>query len=346
MSTPSKEGLEPSPERGVERGAAQRSTASSSGPPAMSGRVRAAIAESIRQEECIRRLDAPVLTKWWEIRRFVSRVRCLVFPGFFEDETLASPGMDGWLERLLAEIHDSCLAVVLGSILYADHVGLPRPKDPAVDESPDQQARRVVDRFLKDLPPLRKLVALDVKAAYEGDPAATHTDEIIACYPGVTAVFSYRVAHLLHTLGVPLAPRIIMEQAHSETGIDIHPAAKIGRSFFIDHGAGVVIGETTVVGDHVKLYQGVTLGARSFERDPQGRLVRGTKRHPTIGDRVTIYAGAVILGGDTIVGDDCVISGGVFLTSSVPARHIVRQKQPELVMRTNRAASSQDGAAI
>jgi serine O-acetyltransferase len=177
-----------------------------------------------------------------------------------------------------------------------------------------------------------------VLAAFDGDPAATHTDEVIFSYPGLEAVLDHRFAHELLRLGVPLLPRIISEQAHSRTGIDIHPGAQIGRSFFIDHGAGVVIGETAVIGDHVKIYQGVTLGAKSFDKDERGRLVRGRKRHPTIGDRVTIYAGAVILGGDTIIGDDCVISGGVFLSQSVPPRHVVRQKQPELVMRSNRDA--------
>lgn len=309
-----------------------------SGPPAVPARVRATIAESIRTQPILSHLDAPMLPKGRNVRLFVERVRCLVFPGYFEDEALASPGVDGWLEKLLGEIHESACVIIHRAIEYAHHVGLPTPHDRAAAPDPPSQAERVVDRFLKELPSLRSAIALDVQAAYDGDPAATHADETIACYPGVSAVFSYRLAHMLHKLGVPLVPRIITEQAHSDTGIDIHPGARIGKSFFIDHGAGVVIGETTIVGDHVKLYQGVTLGARSFEKDAHGRLVRGQKRHPTIGDRVTIYAGACILGGDTVVGDDCVISGGVFLTFSVPPRHIVRQKQAELVLRTNREA--------
>jgi serine O-acetyltransferase len=164
-------------------------------------------------------------------------------------------------------------------------------------------------------------------------------DEVILCYPGVDAVFVHRTAHLLHGMGVPLVPRMMSELAHGRTGIDIHPAARIGSAFFIDHGTGVVIGETAEIGDHVKIYQGVTIGAKSIERDADGRVVRGRKRHPTIGSRVTIYADSVILGGDTVVGDDCVVSGAVFLTQSAPAGHIVRAKQPELVLRTNRAAS-------
>lgn len=309
------------------------------GPPPVPGRIRAALADSIKAHPVLAHLDAPALPKGREIRRFVENVRCLVFPGFFEDDTLASPGVGGWLEQLLRDIHAGACEIITRAFRYAAHVGLPTPLDRAVGPEAKSQAERVVDRFLKELPSLRAAIALDVKAAFDGDPAATNTDETIACYPGVSAVFSYRLAHILHKLGVPLVPRIITEQAHADTGIDIHPGAQIGKSFFIDHGAGVVIGETTVVGDHVKLYQGVTLGARSFEKDASGRIVRGGKRHPTIGDRVTIYAGAVILGGDTIVGDDCVISGGVFLTFSVPPRHIVRQKQAELVLRTNREAA-------
>jgi len=312
---------------------------SSAGPPPITGPSRAAISRSIAAHQTLTHLDAPILPKGRDIRRFVSLVRCLVFPGFFEDETLASPRVEGWLESLLRDIHDAAGQIVVGAIRYAQHVGLSIPHDTAVADDPLRQAQRVVDRFIKELPSLRAAMALDVVAAYEGDPAATHSDETIVCYPGVSAVFSYRLAHLLHTLGVPLAPRIITEQAHADTGIDIHPGAKIGKSFFIDHGAGVVIGETTIVGDHVKLYQGVTLGARSFEKDAHGRLVRGTKRHPTIGDRVTLYAGACILGGDTVIGDDCVVSGGVFLTYSIPPKHIIRQKQPELVLRTNREAT-------
>ncbi len=155
-------------------------------------------------------------------------------------------------------------------------------------------------------------------AAYDGDPAATGCEEVILAYPGFRAIFTYRIAHELHLLGVPLIPRIMTEFAHQETGVDIHPGARIGRSFFIDHGTGVVIGETTRIGDHVKLYQGVTLGALSFPKDERGRLIRGTKRHPTVEDGVVVYAGATILGGETVIGSGSVIGGSVWLTTSVP----------------------------
>jgi serine O-acetyltransferase len=206
---------------------------------------------------------------------------------------------------------------------------LPPPK--AVEE----RAAEVAERFIQRLPELRRLLSLDVQAAYEGDPAAIHPDETIFCYPGIDAVFAHRVAHEFYAQGVPLLPRIIQEMAHSRTGIDINPGAKIGESFFIDHGGAVVIGETTVIGDQVRVYQGVTLGAKSIEKDAHGRVVKGMKRHPTIGDRVTIYAGAVILGGDTAIGDDCIIGGGVFVTESVPAGHVVRPRDPELILRAN-----------
>lgn len=180
-------------------------------------------------------------------------------------------------------------------------------------------ARFVTMTYLKQLPDIRALLAADVRAAYEGDPAAANTEEVILCYPGVLAVAVHRLAHPLQRLGVPLLPRMMNEWAHRETGVDIHPGASIGPAFFIDHGTGVVIGETTVIGAGVKLYQSVTLGALSFQRNPDGSLVKGGKRHPTLGDGVTVYANATILGGETVIGDGAVIGGGAWVTSSVPA---------------------------
>ena len=182
-----------------------------------------------------------------------------------------------------------------------------------------EAARAVTAAYLDHLPGIRALLAGDVRAAFEGDPAATNAEEVILCYPGVLAIAVHRLAHPLHSLGVPLLPRMMSEWAHQNTGVDIHPGATIGPEFFIDHGTGVVIGETTEVGRRVKLYQGVTLGALSFPRNPDGSLVKGGKRHPTIGDRVTIYANATILGGETVIGEGAVIGGGVWVTSSVGA---------------------------
>lgn len=186
--------------------------------------------------------------------------------------------------------------------------------------------------LLRKVPELRSQLSVDVQAAFDGDPAAKSIDEVIFSYPAIFAITIYRIAHELNLQGIPLLPRIMTEHAHSVTGIDIHPGATIGRGFFIDHGTGVVIGETTVIGNNVKLYQGVTLGALSFAMDEEGRLVRGKKRHPTIEDDVVIYAGATILGGNTKIGRGCVIGGNVWLTRSVDAHTRVVISEPELVI--------------
>jgi len=186
-------------------------------------------------------------------------------------------------------------------------------------------ARQVALAYLDQLPEVRMLLGTDVQAAYEGDPAAANTEEIILCYPGIQAISVHRLAHPLYELGVPLLPRIMNEWAHQRTGVDIHPGARIGPHFFIDHGTGVVIGETTEIGERVKIYQGVTLGALSFPRNPDGTLVKGGKRHPTIRDGATIYANATILGGETEIGAGAVVGGGAWITESVPAGARVTQ---------------------
>ena len=194
---------------------------------------------------------------------------------------------------------------------------------------PDRKAEEIVAAFLAALPEIRRLVDSDVTAAYEGDPAATSRMEVVMAYPGLYAVTIHRLAHELYRLKVPIIPRIMSELAHSRTGIDIHPGATIGERFFIDHGTGVVIGETTVIGRNVKLYQGVTLGALSFDKDPvTGALVKGVKRHPNVEDNVVIYAGATILGGRTTIGHDSEIGGNVWLKDSVPPNSRVYNKPP------------------
>jgi len=200
--------------------------------------------------------------------------------------------------------------------------------------------------FLRQIPEVRRLLEGDVQAAYDGDPAARSLDEIIFSYPGLEAITVYRIAHVLWELKVPLLPRIMTEIAHSATGIDIHPGARIGRHFFIDHGTGVVIGETTEIGDGVKIYQGVTLGAMSFPKDAAGQLIRGRKRHPTLEDDVTIYSGATLLGGDTVVGRGSTIGGNVWLTHSVPPNSIVMIGDPGLVVEEKRlSGKGKRGAA-
>ncbi|MBQ1687139.1 MAG: serine acetyltransferase, partial [Ruminococcus sp.] len=192
------------------------------------------------------------------------------------------------------------------------------------------EAERVTFAFLETIPKIRAYIETDIQAFYDGDPAAYNKDEIICTYPGLYAIFSNRIAHELFLLGVPLIPRIMTEHAHSLTGIDIHPGTTIGKYFFIDHGTGIVIGETTEIGNNVKIYQGVTLGALSTRG---GQNLRGKKRHPTIHDNVTIYSGASILGGDTVIGKNVVIGGNAFITASIPEGAKVSVKSQELMFR-------------
>ena len=199
---------------------------------------------------------------------------------------------------------------------------------------PDRDAKAIVDDFVAALPEVRRLVETDVDAAYDGDPAATSRMEVVMAYPGLYAVTVHRLAHVLYKLKVPILPRVMSELAHSKTGIDIHPGATIGERFFIDHGTGVVIGETTVIGRNVRLYQGVTLGGLSFAKDDNGALVKGLKRHPNIEDNVVIYANATILGGDTTIGHDSEIGGSVWLIESVPPNSRVYNKPPAPVIKT------------
>lgn len=196
-----------------------------------------------------------------------------------------------------------------------------------------RQAEEAVNFLLESLPAMQELLQADMQAAYVGDPAARSIMEVVMSYPGFQAIVVHRIAHLLYIRNVPLIPRIMSERAHSQTGIDIHPGATIGPGFFIDHGTGVVIGETCVIGRNVKLYQGVTLGAKSFPTDEHGNPIKGIKRHPEVGDRVTIYAGATILGGDTIIGAGSEIGGNVWLTHSVPPNSKVFNQQPKNMIR-------------
>ncbi len=260
----------------------------------------------------------------------------ILFPGYFGASQLSAETIGFHIgERLLAldrELTEQifrCLCYQRGA--HAD----PCPKR---GQACYDEARALARAFSDRLPEIRDLLNLDVEAAFDGDPAAKSFDEIIFCYPGFKAVMVYRLAHALHTLGVPLMPRIMTEQAHSLTGVDIHPGAKIGKRFFIDHGTGVVIGETTEIGDNVKIYQGVTLGALSFPKDSRGRVIKGRKRHPTIADNVTIYANATILGGETVVGRGAEVGGNTFIVESVTAESLVRMKRPELHTRPKRPA--------
>ncbi|MDR3284237.1 MAG: serine O-acetyltransferase [Treponema sp.] len=245
----------------------------------------------------------------------LEKLRILVFPGYFGKKHVSREMMEYYAGDLLEEVHYSLSAQIVRAMEYG---GAARDTAALAEEKTFQ--------FLAALPEVRARLAEDVQAAFDGDPAASGQDEIITSYPGIYAILVYRLAHVLHGLAVPLIPRIMTEHAHSVTGIDIHPGAAVGRYFFIDHGTGIVIGETTVIGNHVKIYQGVTLGGLSTRG---GQAIRGTKRHPTIENNVTIYSGASIFGGATIIGEGAVIGSSAFITKSVPANCKVSIKNQE-----------------
>ena len=249
-----------------------------------------------------------------EIVKVIHELQALLFPMAFRreypdmaDETL--------LSRALYRLRDQ-----LAAAMRFRNLG---------EEEIQQAADETCSRFSERLPEVKRLLMLDVEALYEGDPAAESREEVMITYPGFRAISIYRIAHELYALKAPLIPRIMTEYAHERTGIDIHPGATVGEYFFIDHGTGIVVGETTTIGDHVKLYQGVTLGAKSFELDENGNPVKNIKRHPDIGNHVVIYANATILGGDTVIGDNCVIGGNTWLTHSVPAGSVVTYREEE-----------------
>ena len=254
----------------------------------------------------------------------IGKIKRLIFPGYFRDPNYKVYSMQHSLAVLMEDVAFHLGRQITIALRLGEKVDDDRHKA-LIDQS-----NELTVAFLERLPEVRALLQTDLEAFFDGDPAATSLDEIIIAYPGLFAIMVNRVAHVLFQLGVPLIPRIMTEHAHSRTGIDIHPGATIGRYFFIDHGTGIVIGETTVIGDYVKIYQGVTLGALSTRG---GQSLRGKRRHPTIEDRVTIYSGASVLGGDTVIGHDAVIGGNAFITSSIAPGTRVSVKNQELEMR-------------
>jgi serine O-acetyltransferase len=257
----------------------------------------------------------------------------IIYPGYRRREGLHMGNVTYHTGDLVDGLHDK-LMVQIGRALQHE-TRVQQHVEPCDDSDEDFEAKgqEIAIQFLKKLPSLRSLLATDVHAAYDGDPACQSMDEVIFCYPGLDAVTVFRLAHELWLLGVPFIPRMMTEWAHRQTGIDLHPGATIGDHFFIDHGTGVVVGETCDIGNYVKVYQGVTLGALSFPTDGEGNLIRGKKRHPTIEDRVVIYANATILGGETVIGHDAVIGSSVWLTSSVEPYGTVIMEKPKLRIR-------------
>jgi len=301
-------------------------------PPKDLDGVVAKLVASYRSDERLHHLESTFLPSRACVIEIIELLRRLVFPGFFDDCRVGLNNVEHRAHTLLSDARDLLYEQTRQVLRY----DLNRTSQTgAGDERHDLDSRaiEITDRFIEELPELRALLATDVQAAYDGDPAAKSTDEIIFCYPGLDAIFTHRVAHALYKLEVPLIPRIMAEYAHNETGVELHPGATIGESFFIDHGTGVVVGETTTIGKRCKLYQGVTLGALSTKG---GQSLRDKKRHPTLEDDVTIYGGAIILGGDTVIGKGATVGGSVFITESIPAGHTVTMKMPELKMRAPR----------
>jgi serine O-acetyltransferase len=292
--------------------------------------------ESYFGDERARRIARRYLPSRSAIAEILQRVLDLMYPGYFGRQDLDGENLRGYVAESLADLAPRIEREMEHCLCYG------RERSDAGASAFGEcapRARELTAVFLSRLPEIRALLVRDVQAAYDGDPAASSLDEVILAYPGVLAVSVYRIAHAIYDLGVPMMARIMTEWAHSKTGCDIHPGARIGAGFFIDHATGVVIGETSDIGEGVKLYQGVTLGALSLPKDANGQIIRGNKRHPTVEKGSTLYANATVLGGKTVVGAESVIGGSVFLTRSIPPRSRVSLKEPDL------RVASRDGAA-
>ncbi len=300
--------------------------------------LTAALLASYASDERARRISQRYLPSREAIVDILEAVLDLMYPGYFGRRDLNEENLSAHTAQSVAALAPKIEREMEHCLCYG------REREAARSDWGDcaPRSRELTQVFLRRLPEIRRLLLGDVQAAFDGDPAATNLDEVVLAYPGLLAVSVYRVAHALYDLGVPMMARIMTEWAHSKTGCDIHPGAKIGAAFFIDHATGVVIGETTDIGEGVKLYQGVTLGALSFPRDAAGQIIRGKKRHPTVERGATLYANATVLGGQTVVGADSVIGGSVFLTHSVPPRSRVSLKEPELRVATRDGAAEPD----
>ena len=302
--------------------------------PVQEDRLRktiAAMVQTCQEEHTVDHVGAALIPSKQEIIGILGILQDLLFPGFFGKQELTTQTLEYHLGSEMIQLYEALSAQISRSIRHecrrADNICLKCV----------ERGREEAIVFVEKLPQLRRTLSRDVVAHYDGDPAAKSLDEIVFSYHGLYAIFVYRVAHELFLRQIPLMPRIMTEHAHSLTGIDINPGATIGSDFFIDHGTGVVIGETTTIGDRVRIYQGVTLGALSVPRESEGgNVLRGKKRHPTIENDVTIYAQATILGGDTVIGERCVIGGNVWLTSSVPPDTTVLIEPPRHVFKEDK----------
>jgi serine O-acetyltransferase len=298
------------------------------------------IVRSIEAEPNLQHLNRVYLPSRDVIVGCIQRLQDVMFPGYFGKQGLTTANVPFRIGELVIELSDMLYDQVRCCLRYREQ--LPGTNgDDARCAGCDHEAAQIVASFFERIPQVRTILATDVQAAFDSDPAAQSTDETIFCYPGLFAIMVQRSAHEFYKMNVPLLPRIMTEHAHSLTGIDIHPGAKLGERFFIDHGTGVVVGETTEIGNNVKIYQGVTLGALA---PAYGQMLRGQKRHPTIEDDVTIYSGATILGGETVIGKGSTIGGNVFITGSVPPLNMVSAEPPKLKYRDRRPKSQRIAA--
>ena len=299
--------------------------------------IAAAILEDYRIERAVDRIDMFKQPDKQEIVKIISGLLQIVYPGYYFDKTYKIYGighkMSVKVEDVIYHLNKQ-IGLALQFAAGRDKTGEAARVDAGAEsgDNAEDESQKIAVAFFKRIPAVRAVLETDVEAAFQGDPAAKSREEIIMAYPGLYAITVYRLAHELFLLKVPLIPRIMTEHAHGITGIDIHPGATIGNYFCIDHGTGIVVGETAIIGDHVKIYQGVTIGALSTRNVEK---MRNARRHPTIEDNVTIYAGASILGGETVIGENSVIGGSVFITSSIPADTKVNMKNPELKFRPN-----------
>lgn len=304
------------------------------------GSISKKLAGICRKSEFFRCASKYAVPSKESVEEILSLFQEVLFIGYFGKQNIPDWELESHLHVVMSKLFDVLSSQIAKSL---------RHECEGLHEVCDDCNARGGEHTLKmtrKIPQLRKILERDVQAAFDGDPAAKSFDEIIFSYPCIKAIMVHRVAHELYLQGIPLLPRIMSEYAHAITGIDIHPGARIGKNFFIDHGTGVVVGETTLIGNYVKIYQGVTLGALSFPKDDKGNLLRGMKRHPTIEDHVTIYSGATVLGGDTVIGRGSTIGGNVWITHSVPPGTKVAIEPPELSFRGELTGRVKEGRGV
>ena len=289
---------------------------------------------SYQDAQGVNHIEGANLPSKKEIISILEKLEEIIFPGFVDRKIIDFDNVDYFVGDLISKIYIELTKQLKQAFVF--ECSKNAVKCDCEDKcDADKKAVNAVTHLLKELPAIRRTIKTDIHAAFDGDPAAKSFEEIILSYPGVYAIIVHRIAHELYKMGVPLIPRMMSEHAHSKVGVDIHPGAQIGEYFFIDHGTGVVIGETAILGKGIKIYQGVTLGALSFPKDQNGEIIRDRKRHPSLEDNVTVYSGATVLG-DIVLGEGSIIGGNVWLTNSIAPNTVVTIPEPELTIKTRK----------